>query len=205
MIPRGFKKLHALAVLIVAGSLLGGCASVPGKTTAPQIFELGMPTEGQAARFPLGAIEVSAPSWLASGAMQYRLEYERPAQRRSYGASRWASPPAEMLERFIARSLAGPIVPGAAVSRCRLRVELDDFVQTFSATTESAGLIQARVLLLPARGDTVLASRFVQSRTVAPTPDAAGGVIAQQSAATEVAKDLALWLEGLEPLRERCR
>jgi hypothetical protein len=56
-------------------------------------------------RVPLAMVDVEAASWLGVPDMHFRLAYAEPLQRRSYSESRWAAPPAELLEAFLKRRI----------------------------------------------------------------------------------------------------
>lgn len=192
---------------------LSGCTTVGNTPGAVDLYDLGSAQpNAEALPIALGDIEVRAPSWLGRSAMQYRLEYEQPAQRRVYTQSRWVSPPAEMLETFLDRAFAQEAVSNAdraGAPPCRLRIELDDFLQTFSAVDHGEGVILARAELLPSRGEQRLATHLITIREPAPSPDAPGGVRAHRVAAVKMAADLASWLQTLvthsTSLAARCR
>lgn len=192
--------------------LLGGCAPLLKQAPAYAIYDLGLVSAGQAApqRFVPAAIEVHAPSWLASPAMQYRLEFAAPSPREAYVGSRWAGQPAEMVQRQLARLLSG----GAGQERgsCRLRVELDEFVQSFESVKDSRAELRARATLLGPRGAGALAQRAFAVRVPAPTPDARGGVQAHRQAVQLFAGELSGWLDtltragaGHEAVNQHCR
>lgn len=189
--------------LLVATSLavLAACANLGTTGSNQDIYDLGMVDRPREAPPIVPAIvEVRAPSWLGRSAMQYRFDYEQPAQRRIYAESRWASPPAEMVEKLLARAFAREAVAGPrgeGAGTCRIRVELDEFVQSFPAPGKSESLILARAELLPLRGEQRLATHLIAIRERASTPDAAGGVSAHRAAAARLAGDLSDWLHAL--------
>ncbi|NMG74110.1 ABC-type transport auxiliary lipoprotein family protein [Aromatoleum diolicum] len=185
---------------------LGACGNLGVKgDVSPALYDLGIsePVTGTPAILPT-SIEVRAPSWLSNSAMQYRIDYQQPAQRQAFAESRWASPPAEMLERSLRRAFTttlaapttGAITPG---NGCRLRVELDEFTQVFDTPQSSYASIVARVELLPARGDSAVARQLLSIRETASSLDAKGGVSAHQRASVRLAHELAVWLTSLEP------
>jgi cholesterol transport system auxiliary component len=62
--------------------------------------------------------------------MHYRLAYAEPLRRQSYRESRWAAPPAELLESVLKRRHAAAEANGPG---CRLHLVLDEFEQRFDA------------------------------------------------------------------------
>ena len=92
---------------------------------------------------------------------------------------------------------------------CRLRVDLDEFYQRFDSALASRGMIEARVALLAPRVDQALAVRAFSLDHEAPTPDAAGGVLALRADSLQLDRDIRIWLRGLEgapgaSVRGRC-
>ncbi|HJV26590.1 MAG TPA: ABC-type transport auxiliary lipoprotein family protein [Aromatoleum sp.] len=173
---------------------LAACGSLNShRSPAAGIYDLGLPDAVSLQGTPVPAsIEVRAPSWLAGNAMQYRLEYAQPSQRQAYAESRWASPPAELLEVGLRRML-----PPDGRSACRLRIDLDEFTQVYATHDSSQALVAARAELLAPRSDTVLARRDLRIAEAAPTPDASGGVIAHRAASRRLAEELTRWLAGI--------
>lgn len=188
-----------LAALIALAAAMSGCANIGRPAQGFALFDLGLaePVQPPLAAQPAG-IDVRTPSWLASPAMQYRLEYRQPAQREAFQESRWASPPAEMLAHALERAL---VSAGPRGSECRLRIDLDEFAQVFVDSQTSHAEIVARVQLLPARGSAALLHERFVIREAAPTPDAPGGVSAHRRAVQALAARIAAWLAGLEPAK----
>ena len=192
--------------MICAGMLLAACGGIP-RTAEPVRYDLGRP-EGPASPVPLEAVDVQAASWLAGPAMHFRLAYAEPQRRQSYVESRWAAPPAELLETWLKRRMVfGQADYGGA--GCRLRLTLDEFEQRFDEPAASYAIIEARAALAPGRGGEPLALRTFAVRKAAPTADARGGALAARDAAQALAADLGAWLGELARARpavvERCR
>jgi cholesterol transport system auxiliary component len=177
--------------------LLAGCAALGAPPAAQTVFDLGIPEAVtlEAGKRPV-AVELRAPSWLATSAMQYRLLYAEPQRRLTYAESRWVAPPAEMLALALDRTL---LAPDSAGSGCRLRVHLDEWIQVFHDPARSDVWIALRASLLPARGETPVTGRNFAVEAAAPTADAAGGAAAAQHAVQRLASELAGWLMTLDP------
>jgi len=153
----------------------------------------------------LRQIEVQAPSWLDTPAMQYRLSYADRTRREAYAASSWAAPPAQLLEHKLRQRLSGgtgsmPVQAGG----CRLRVDLDEFVQDFARPENSQAIIEARVSLLAPRSDSLLARQHF--RVVQPAGgDAPSGVVAMESAARRFGDEIENWLsQNSSETRKHC-
>lgn len=140
--------------------------------------------------------EVQAPAWLNTTAMQYRLSYVEPNQRHAYAESRWAAPPAEMLEQVIARQ--------SRVSRgryesgvCQLHVSLDEFIQTFDAPERSHAMLDVRAVLLAPGTPQVIDRRNFQF-SIPADANARSGVSGFVLATDKLARGLDDWLVGME-------
>lgn len=198
--------MSKLFLTLLAGALLSACGGVP-RVSEPTRYDLGVPAGAAATwRLHLGATDVQAASWLASTAMHYRLAYAEPLRRQSYGESRWAAPPAELLESVLKRRHAAAEANGPG---CRLHLVLDEFEQRFDAPQSSQVVLEARGVLLPARGSDMLARRGFRIVKPAASADARGGAAAAREAAMALADELAAWSNELVSAKaavaERCR
>jgi cholesterol transport system auxiliary component len=200
--------MKAILSLAVAVLLLAGCAG-GGRSHVVRYYDLGA---SQAAAAPaaarVGSVEVRAPSWLESPALQYRLLYRDDHRRRSYADARLIAPPHELVEHVLRRRL---VAAGTPLSGCRLRVGLDEFMQVFDGPADSRAVLEARIQLLGG-GVRPLAERVIAISRPAPAPDAQGGVAALSAAVDQLALILADWLAGLDRgqgaglnIDERCR
>lgn len=180
--------------MLCTGVALVACGGLPQRASVPAIYDLGLAAAVSPAPAVIPAqIDVRGPSWLATSAMQYRLEYREPAQRQLFAESRWAAPPAEMLQRRLLQALSAPSSSGGG---CRLRLEIDEFTQAFDAPESSAAVIIARAELLPPRGENVVARRAFAMREPATSADAKGGVTAFRRAGDRLANEITGWMDG---------
>ncbi len=184
------------AAILVLGLAVAGCGNLGVPAARFAFFDLGIATPvDPPLPLALSRVEVRAPTWLSSGAMQYRIEYRQPAEREAYSETRWVAEPAEMLRLALDRAL---VSNSGADGKCRLRVELDEFVQEFETVRDSHAIIIARPSLIAPRSDDVIAQRTFVIREQAPTPDAAGGVIAHRRAAARLVNEIAGWITSLD-------
>jgi len=196
------KLLRAAAVL--AAAALAGCGLAPQQRQT-DTYDLGPPRAyagaGPAIAATLMLPDVSAPSWLDGHGIVYRLSYENDARPQAYANSRWVAPPAALLtQRLRSRfaSGAGGVVTGADGTRAEygLRVELEDFSQSFSAAGTSRVVLRARASLVRLADRQLIAQRVFVVERPAPTPDARGAVVALGEASDEAVESLAQWTGG---------
>jgi cholesterol transport system auxiliary component len=110
------------------------------------------------------------------------------------------APAALVTQRLKARlSQAGGVVvsPGDGVNLPVLRVDLDDFTQTFLDEQHSEARVALRASLF--RGRTLLAQKSFLRQAPAPSADAAGGVAAFSAAADSAINDIIVWLAAARP------
>lgn len=200
-----------MRALILAGivTLLTGCFGGTGTRMTPAGYDFAvMPAAAETAQpIILGQIEVQSPTWLDTTAMQYRLAYADQARRQAYAESRWVAPPAKLLEHRLKQRLL-PVSMGGQAAGCRLRIELDEFVQVFDAPDSSRALLEMRATLLPPRAQIPLAGRSFRLAPAAGA-DARAGAAAFAAASMQLGEEIGTWLEhavGRTPaLLERCR
>lgn len=147
-------------------------------------------------------VGVFAPAWLGSTAMQYRLLYADPMRRLAYAESRWAAPPADLIERALNRQ-------ASAGGGCRLRLDVDDLAQVFDTPQASRVLLDVRAALVAPNREAVLARKAFSLAPAAPSADARGGVAAVAAAVQALGGELNGWLAQLarqDPaVAERCK
>ena len=137
------RILSALAVL----ALVAGCAS---KVDAPTQYDLGLlPSAAASAAPALSAIsvaDVNTPAWLDNNMMFFRLAYANEQQPRPYATSRWTMPPAQLFQQRLKARMAqagGAVLAmsDAALNVPLLRIDMDDFTQTFDTPSHSVALL----------------------------------------------------------------
>lgn len=199
-------------VAVFAAALLVACGGNVRTTEAVQYDFGDLAVKGakpwSGSRVAIAALDVQAASWLSGPVMHFRLAYAEPLRRQSYTESRWAAPPAELLDSFLKRRiLFGQ--SDAKGSGCRLQLVIDEFEQRFDDPQHSELVLEARALLRPLRGADILSRRAFQIRKPAAVPAARGGAAAARDAVHALADDLGAWLDevGRETpvIVERCR
>lgn len=191
--------MKRLWLVLGVSLLLAACAAGGRKTAPADVYDFGMPAE----RLPTGpqlpgiALEVLAPAWFDSLAIEYRLLYEDPLKLRHYTASRWAGAPAQLLAQRLRQQLGLTDSRAPSATRCLLRFELLEFSQVFDTPQESRGVVRGDATLLDAR-HRVVERRPVSLDRRARTADAPGGVAALADAADALGQTLSSWLSDEE-------
>jgi len=194
-------------ILLVATMLLTGCAITPQARIAPTVYDLGLmqPTDasapsGQPLMASLLVAEATAPTWLDSQAIQYRLAYHDPSQTHGYANSRWAAAPAALLTQRI-RSRIAVVTNNGVVSASDgvradyvLRLGLEEFAQVFDTAEQSRVVVRLRASLVERGTRRLLAQRNFSVEQAAPTADATGAVHALTEAGDRLTGDLIDWL-----------
>ncbi|MFN0161324.1 MAG: ABC-type transport auxiliary lipoprotein family protein [Burkholderiales bacterium] len=181
---------------ILAAALLTGACTLGPKTQAPvasyDFGPLPAPLSGPLPR-SLGAIEVTAPRWLDSTGLMYRLVYAAGAQPQPYAQTRWiGTAPALIEARFKERAVASRVVLGGAGPA--LRIDVDEFVQHFDAEKSSRAVLRARATLSAGR-EVVRQRQFIIEEAAA-TPDGPGGAAALARSADRLIEAVLGWAGG---------
>lgn len=172
--------------LLVLPLLMAGCA---GRRAELAIHDLGVGSPA----FPvaaLGRMEIHGPSWLSSSAMHYRLT-SAPTRRHVFAETRWAGPPPELLEASLRQRLTG-------AGQCRLRLDLEEFIQVFDAEGESRVRLELGATLLAPRGTEVLRARHFELERPGGR-DAVSGAAAFALLSGRLAEEIGRWLGDAGP------
>lgn len=186
-------RLRPLAVLVLALAV-AGC--INGNVRQTDVAYYDLPPSGGEWRspgFPLRTVEVSAPSWLGIPEMQYRLSYADAPRRLSYTESRWVAPPPELIESALRRRVVSS-ESFASDAGCRVKVDVDEFIQVFDSAQGSRSVLNVRLALQAPRSDQILARRTLQIAKPAPSADARGGVAGFGAAVQDLGWALGDWL-----------
>ena len=186
--------------------ILSACAGNPA--VQRQQYDFGpmpaMATSTQAkAGFQIGLAEITVPAALDSSAMLYRLQYDNVQQLKAYTLHRWSMTPADLLsQRLKARLMAtGNEVlanTAGAANLPVLRIDLDEFSQIFTSSSQSQAQINLRASVI--KSGKLIAQKSFQQQVAASSADAPGGARAMQEATDASINALQLWLTGL-PLK----
>lgn len=182
-------------VLLLLSLAVAGCAGNNRPVAAN--YDFGEIAAAVTMAVQVGRVDVTAPVWLDTPAMQYRLTQE-PARRQQFADSRWAASPAELLAVALRRQVAN-----GGGNACRLRLELDELVQQFDAAGDSRVQLAVRARLLLPRGDATLASRSFQLQQDGGR-DARSGVAAAARLQRQLAEAIGQWSGELRGVAAQC-
>lgn len=181
------NTLLVLAVLLA----LAACAGNPRSRADLALYDLGPgPAQPSATAYPGIALEVRLPVWLDAPAMSYRLTYADPRRVHAYAQARWAASPMLLLQQRLRQSLA----LSTAGAPCLLRVDLDEFSQSFASPGGSSAVVRGEAQLF-GKGSTLKGRRPLSLEVPAATADAAGGAAALAVASERLAAILNDWLQ----------
>lgn len=198
------KSYKLLILIILFLSSLGACTLLDSpRRDPPSVFDLG-PPRAQAAAAAQPAIAatllipaISASPWLDTTGMQYRLAYQDAGRPEAYAQNRWAVAPALMLTerlraRFAGASRGAITAQDGAKADYALRIELEDFSQTFETAQSSKVAVRLRASLIDLATRALQAQRtFSVERNAA--PHAPGAAQALAAASDAVIDDLLAW------------
>lgn len=164
-----------------------------GGDSPMQIYDFGPAPASRLAvpRIQLVALEVRAPLWFDSLGIDYRLAYVDATRLREYARTRWAGPPAQMIQQRLGQQL-GLAMAGQSRAKCLLRIEITEFSQVFVTAETSRGVLQGKGVLLD-QSRHRLAEMVLNLEKPAPSPDARGGIAALIEAVDQLATDLSGW------------
>ncbi len=185
--------------LLLAALALSACAG--NSTTPPAEYDFGIGgatlEEPPRLKREIAVADTTAPAWLDSPALVYRLAFRDAAQPRAYVESRWVAPPAalftvQLRQRLVATTRSGVLAPSDGVrTAATLRVELLEFSQVFDAPDRSRAVVRVRAVLVS--GGRLLGQTSFAVDRPAPSPDAAGGAGALALAADAAIDRLIGW------------
>jgi cholesterol transport system auxiliary component len=189
--------------------LLSGCTVTPHANAPLAVYSLGvlhMPDAhdsiGQSATGTPSLLiaDATAPVWLDSQAIQYRLAYHNPTRLYTYANSRWAATPAAMLtlqvrNRLLSEANHPVIKPGdGAQADYTLQIDLIEFTQFFSSADSSHAEINLNASLIKRKTRTLFAQQNFSMRQKTATADAAGAVNAFTEASDKLTEHIVGWI-----------
>jgi len=200
-ISDGHLNTAKLAAALGFAALLVACTLGQQAREPPASYDLGPPRPysqmNPGIRMALLIPAIVAPTWLDGQGIAYRLNYVDAARPQAYANSRWAASPAQLLTQRIRSRFAAAavgIVTGGDSARAdyALRIELDDFSQSFDALNQSRVAVRARATLVDLASHTLHAQRTFGVERPA-EPNAAGAVRALGEASDALIEELLGW------------
>lgn len=210
---RRLSRTRVVTVL-VAVSLVGGCASLlPKPAPPPALFTLVTDAPNHAGSTSISKVDQSSPTLIvnptraAAGFESSHIVYVRRAQEIEYFAiNEWVDTPAHMLMPLITRSIEGTgafravlAAPTVVSGRYRLDTEIIRLQQDFSREPSEVRFT-LNAVLIDTTTHGVVASRAFDASVAATTDDPYGGVVAAQKAIAVVLARLAAFCsESIKP------
>lgn len=194
-----------MRILILSFVLFAGCSFSGSKPASLAFYDLGLKT----AMIPIAVApiqasimmtEITAPVWLNSPVMQYRLAYNDSARTYHYAQSRWVTSPAKLLTRRIQDDLSQLTRKGVISSHeglksdYALHLELEEFTQVFDQPQSSRAVIRLRANLVERATRQLLSQHKFSVEQATSTADAAGAVAALIQLSDQVSGELMQWL-----------
>ncbi len=194
-------KYSKCMFLLIILSVMAGCGLGPEKRDPPAVFDLG-PQRSHAAAAPainatLLISPVSASPWLDSPNMMYRLTYRDAGRPEAYAQHRWAMSPALLLterlrSRFASATRGVVGTQDGAQADYSLRIELEDFSQSFDTAETSKANVRLRASLINLTTRALHAQKsFSVERPAA--PNAPGAAQSLAAASDAVVDELVAW------------
>lgn len=189
--------------------LLSGCATWHRSQPLVAIYDFGLPQSSPHSKNRLQPpqqrnsiliADATAPAWLNSTAIHYRLLYHNPTQSYTYAHSRWIATPAAILTQKIRSRIVTDTHEqvirdsGTAKADYVLQIDLEDFLQVFDTTNDSHVVIGLRASLIERSSRHLLAQKDFSIKEKTPTADTVGAVFALSAASDQLINELISWL-----------
>ena len=191
--------------VLVAACLTGLLSACSGNAALQrQQYDFGLPATpavgSVSARLQVGLADIQVVPVLDNNAMWYRLQYDNAQQLKAYAQARWSMPPAQLLSQRLKMQLlaSGTQLVSASdgiAAQPVLHIELDEFSQVFTTSTNSHAQINVRAVL--SKGNAIVAQRSFSVQSPSKTADAPGGARAMQEASDALISEMQQWLNHL--------
>lgn len=196
--------------VVFLAALLTGCALTPKIPASVSIYDLGpVPVTvtglSRLSQTIIQVTDITAPVWLDTQAIHYRLAYHDPARIYAYAGSRWTAPPAKLLTERFRQYFASHATDWQNNDRNKkshilanylLKIELSEFIHIFHAQNDSRVIIRLRASLYEPNTRLPVAQRSFTKEQPAQTADAAGAVAAFIVVSDNLLNELVQWLSS---------
>jgi cholesterol transport system auxiliary component len=191
--------LSALALLLTVSA----CSLFPDRPAPPALHDFGLSEKATSLQAGCSAANsgstasVTAPEWLQTENIRYRLLYADPTQVRYYTQDRWlASPPAMLAQRL---ALA------CGKNGWRLKISWLAFEQVFDAPHSAKVILVFRATAQRPASEEIVAEKLFSLSQPASTADAKGAVAASEQLVGEAVNALQTWVTELSDLATGAR
>jgi len=195
-------------VILFGIMLLSGCTIIPKpeSTTATYNFAVYASHEKRPSNLQstqngkkILVPNATAPQWLDTPAIHYRLAYHSAVQTLTYANSRWSSPPAFLLTQQIKERIASGTHhlvikdSSVAIADFELHIELEEFSQIFDSLSESHVSVRFRASVVN-NAHRLIAQKIFSTIQPSPEANAAGAVNAFAIVSDRLVDELVDWL-----------
>ncbi len=197
------KHLILLSFLFSVVASLSGCGLVPEKRDPPTVFDFGpqhtAPAFAPVINATLLIPTVSASPWLDNTNIYYRLNYKDASRPEVYAQNHWTMSPGllfteRLRARFAGASRGVVTAQDGAKADYALRIELEDFSQTFDGAQSSKVSVRLRASLVDVNTRALYAQRSFNTEKPA-APNAPGAAQSLASASDTVIEALLAWTQ----------
>jgi cholesterol transport system auxiliary component len=198
-----YKCLFLLVFLCITATTFSACTLGPDKREPPTVFDLGPHNAAPASAPVINATllipTVSASPWLDNTNMYYRLNYKDASRPEVYAQHHWTMSPALLFTerlrvRFAAATRGVVTAQDGAKADYALRIELEDFSQSFDDAQRSKGTVRLRASLVDVNTHVLHAQRsFTMDKPAA--PNAPGAAQSLAAASDAVIDALLAWAQ----------
>jgi len=189
---------RVVRTLLIGGgvALSAACTVLPEAAPPPARMDFGPPPASAPGAPTVELRGVTAPDWLQTTEIAYRMLHQAPHERRTYARHTWLAPPTALLaERLRAKLEAEGASGGGAASgngpgaSTALRLELTRFEQVFESPGEAVAVVRLRATRFDGNGP--VRRTFTSRRATA--PDVQGAIEGLSAAADAVLEELLRW------------
>ena len=194
------RHINEIVTLFILAGMLAACTPARQEAQTIRYFDFGPEPARSLPNIPalLQVPSISAPEWLESTTIEYRLAYRDPQAVFSYVTGRWVAPPNSLLTSRLKTALgsgAGVASPSDSIrAGCVVRVSVEDFSQTFDSTQASHVTVRARASLVANDGKALIAQQSFAGDRPTATADLNGAVSALGAGGDALVGDIVNWL-----------
>ncbi|SFU55970.1 cholesterol transport system auxiliary component [Nitrosomonas eutropha] len=192
--------------VVLLAVLLTGCTLTPKVRSSISVYDLGpssaiAPGASLSSQATIQIANITAPVWLDTQSIHYRLAYHDPARIYTYADSRWNAPPAELLTERLRQYFATGNIDrhhkDDTPVNYLLKIDLGEFTQIFNTPGNSQVIVQLRASLYEPTSRLPIAHQSFLGRQETQTADAAGSVTAFIQVSDNLLNELVQWLSDI--------
>lgn len=191
--------------IIFLAILLAGCTFIPKASPSISTYDLGparlSTPDPTSSPITIQIANISAPVWLDTQSIYYRLAYHDPARIYTYARSRWNAPPAQLLTERFKQYFATQNIHSQRKNHTLvnylLKIDLEEFTQIFNTPDNSEAVIQLRATLYEPTSHYLIAQHDFLGKQTTQTADAAGAIAAFILVSDHLLNELIQWISNV--------